>query len=190
MTCDFCGAPLVAGAMLCGECGNAVPTGIIPAPEKSDSPRDTVVIPAGPREVIAELPAWADAADDFSGAAIERPAVIPQTSDQHDRFVLQFSTGERVTVYGAGLLGRGPVAQPGEFFDVLVAISDPGRSVSKTHLSFGQNDGWFWVNDRFSANGTVVREPDVPARRCEPGKRYRVARGARVDVGDQFFILS
>ncbi|NYF10374.1 hypothetical protein HDC94_001530 [Leifsonia sp. AK011] len=107
-----------------------------------------------------------------------------------DRFILQFSTGESVSVTGSGLLGRNPLAEPGEYFDALVTISDPGKSVSKTHLEFGQDGGAFWVSDRHSGNGTVVREPERPARRCDPGKRYRIARGTRVEIGEQFFIVS
>lgn len=106
------------------------------------------------------------------------------------RFVLQFSTGESVTVFGNGLVGRNPVAEPSEYFDHLVAIVDPGRSVSKTHLEFGQAVGAFWVSDRYSGNGTVVREPDGAPLRCESGKRYRVVRGTRVIMGDQFFVVS
>lgn len=106
------------------------------------------------------------------------------------RFVLQFSTGESVTVFGNGLVGRNPVAEPSEYFDHLVAIVDPGRSVSKTHLEFGQAVGAFWVSDRYSGNGTVVREPDGAPLRCESGKRYRIVRGTRVIMGDQFFVVS
>jgi len=106
------------------------------------------------------------------------------------RFVLQFSTGENVTITGAGLVGRNPVAEPGEFVDQLVPIFDPTKSVSKTHLEFGQESGRFWVSDRFSTNGSVVRQPDEDPRRCDPGKRYFVARGTRVDVGEQFFVVS
>ncbi len=62
--------------------------------------------------------------------------------------------------------------------------------MSKTHLEFGQEGGAFWVSDRFSANGTVVREPDRPARLCAPGMRTRVARGSRVEMGEQFFVVS
>lgn len=106
------------------------------------------------------------------------------------RFVLQFSTGESVTVFGNGLVGRNPVAEPSEYFDHLVTIVDPGRSVSKTHLEFGQAVGAFWVSDRYSGNGTVVREPDGAPLRCESGKRYRIVRGTRVIMGDQFFVVS
>jgi zinc-ribbon domain len=107
-----------------------------------------------------------------------------------DKFVLQFSTGESATVYGSGLVGRNPVAEPGEYVDHLVVIRDPGRSVSKTHLEFGQDHGSFWVLDRFSGNGSALREPEGPAKRCEPGRRYFVARGTRIEIGDQFFVVS
>lgn len=107
-----------------------------------------------------------------------------------ESFVLQFSTGESFTVQGTGLVGRAPTPQPGEAIDLLVRIVDPGKSVSKTHLEFGQESGSLWVSDRWSGNGSVVREPSGPARRCEPGKRIRVARGSRIDIGEQFFIVS
>ena len=58
-----------------------------------------------------------------------------------ERFVLQFSTGESVTVSGTGLIGRNPALEPGEFVDELVTVFDEGKSVSKTHLEFGQEDG-------------------------------------------------
>lgn len=107
-----------------------------------------------------------------------------------ERFVLQFSTGENVTVRGQGLIGRNPGAEPGEVVDQLVAVFDPTKSVSKTHLEFGQESGRFWVSDRFSTNGSVVRQPDADPQRCDPGKRYFIARGTRVDIGEQFFVVS
>ncbi|AMM21142.1 hypothetical protein AX769_14610 [Frondihabitans sp. PAMC 28766] len=107
-----------------------------------------------------------------------------------DAYVLQFSTGESFTVQGSGLVGRAPTPQPGESIDLLVRIVDPGKSVSKTHLEFGQDDGSLWVADRWSGNGTVVRLPSEAAKRAEPGKRVRVPRGARVEIGEQFFIVS
>lgn len=106
------------------------------------------------------------------------------------RFVLQFSTGESITVWGTGLIGRAPAAEPGEYFDHLVTITDQGKSVSKTHLEFGVESGWFWVLDRFSGNGSRVRAPEGEADFCAPGRRYRVPRGGRVDIGDQFFIVA
>lgn len=130
-----------------------------------------------------------DSAIEIDLIDLEQTRIVGRSS-RGTRFVLQFSTGESVSVFGTGLVGRNPIPEPGEFFDMRVPISDPGRSVSKTHLEFGQDEGQFWVSDRFSGNGTVVRDPDRQARRCDAGKRYRVARGGRVEIGEQFFIVS
>ncbi len=181
----------------------------------AQQPRDTVIIdpfdleqlsvpePAPPVDIEQDLPPdvvaaeregqfpWGDrGASIFSDSdELEQTLIVPRR-DQGERFVLQFSTGESVTVFGTGLLGRNPMPQPSEYFDQLVAISDPGKSVSKTHLEFGQESGSFWVSDRFSGNGSVVREPEMPPRRLIAGKRYRIVRGTRVDVGEQFFVVS
>jgi hypothetical protein len=120
---------------------------------------------------------------------LEQTLIVPRR-ETGERFVLQFSTGESVTVFGSGLLGRNPTPQPTEYFDQLVSITDPGKSVSKTHLEFGQDAGAFWVSDRFSGNGSTVREPESSPRRLVAGKRYRIVRGTRVDIGEQFFVVS
>lgn len=208
--CAQCGALMSASDIFCGECGfvrqvdrrprdtevldpfpwgiDANSTGsrpaaaVVPEPqaEAPSGPRDEGgVDSASPRDDAAD-----DVVDDFDDTRIVAPGA------RGDRFVLQFSTGESVSVTGSGLLGRNPVAEPGEYFDALVTVSDPGRSVSKTHLEFGQEGGAFWVSDRYSGNGTVIREPERVARRCDPGKRYRIARGTRVDIGEQFFVVS
>ncbi|MBX3098136.1 MAG: FHA domain-containing protein [Salinibacterium sp.] len=143
--------------------------------EPDEAPRP--VVPDAPSKPFAEI------------SDVAETRLVPR-GPRGERFVLQFSTGESVSVSGSGLIGRNPVAEPGEYVDTLIAIVDPGRSVSKTHLEFGQDGPYFWVSDRYSGNGTVVREPDRDPRRCEAGKRYRVTRGARVEVGEQFFIVS
>jgi hypothetical protein len=120
---------------------------------------------------------------------LEQTLIVPRR-ETGERFVLQFSTGESVTVFGSGLLGRNPIPQPTEYFDQIVSISDPGKSVSKTHLEFGQESGSFWVSDRYSGNGSTVREPESSPRRLVAGKRYRIVRGTRVDIGEQFFVVS
>lgn len=176
----------------------------VPASEQEREPEPPVVPePVPPVDIEQDLPPdvvaaeragqfpWGDrGASIFSDSdELEQTLIVPRR-DQGERFVLQFSTGESVTVFGTGLLGRYPMPQPGEYFDQLVAISDPGKSVSKTHLEFGQESGSFWVSDRYSGNGSVVREPEMPPRRLIAGKRYRIVRGTRVDVGEQFFVVS
>lgn len=204
--CAQCGAPLSASDIFCPECGfvrhreggRARPSDTnILDPFPWGLPRSTEPVAphnhapaefepdAPPKAVATDVPAkpFAEIAD------VSETRLVPR-GPRGDRYVLQFSTGESVSVAGTGLVGRNPVAEPGEYVDTLIAIVDPGRSVSKTHLEFGQDDTSFWVSDRYSGNGTVVREPDREPRRCEAGKRYRVTRGARVEIGEQFFIVS
>ena len=207
--CAQCGALMSASDIFCGECGFVR--------QVDRRPRDTEVLDPFPwgieanstgsrpvTPIVAEpvrgVVPVADAPDDAEAPVSDEPLedILEDVDDTRivapgargDRFVLQFSTGESVSVTGSGLLGRNPVAEPGEYFDALVTVSDPGRSVSKTHLEFGQDGGAFWVSDRYSGNGTVIREPERVARRCDPGKRYRIARGTRVDIGEQFFVVS
>ena len=120
---------------------------------------------------------------------VERTRIMA-TRGHGERYVLQFSTGESVVVAGTGLIGRNPSPEPGEQVDELVAVFDVGKSVSKSHVEFGQESGRFWVSDRYSTNGTILTRPDGDPVRCEPGKRYLVDRGSRVEMGEQFFIVS
>lgn len=188
--CAQCGALLASSDIFCGECGFVrSPTArardtVALDPFPWGAPLEPEVVPA-PSAVPAPNPIPDEAPDDdLDDTRIVAPGA------RGDRFILQFSTGESFSVTGAGLLGRNPMPEPGEYFDSLVTISDPGKSVSKTHLEFGQESGSFWISDRYSGNGTVIREPDRQARRCEPGKRYRIVRGTRVDIGEQFFVVS
>ena len=202
MTCRICGAELPDGAMFCGECGSS--TSATPESRRRLDPRpgDTTVFerPARRSSGVISIPvdgfraAVAIEATDAAGgdllvaAATEPPE--PLTTPAAMRFVLTFSTGETRTVFGSGLIGRRPLPQPGEVFDHLVQIADRSLSVSKTHVEFGEHDGTLWIADRFSGNGTIVRRLDDGALRCEPGRRYLVPRGSRVELAEQFFIVS
>lgn len=183
--CPQCGEPVDGNDVFCGECGFVL-----------GSSRDTAAMPASARAAAADVRPARPTPDPFpwgrdprSDVDLEETRIVPAGA-AGERFVLQFSTGESVTVTGTGLVGRNPVAQPGEYVDQLVPVVDAGKSVSKTHLEFGQEGGRFWVSDRFSTNGSIVRQPDVDPKRCEPGRRYFVARGTRVDIGEQFFVVS
>lgn len=186
MSCRFCGTPLPGDALYCGECGRAVETSEAPSTAAAGSPDDGDAAPVHSPPPTARR----GARDPFPWGAEPHPRAPVHAPPPGERFVLQFSTGESVTVTGAGLVGRNPSSQPGEFVDQLVAIFDAGKSVSKTHLEFGQEAGRFWVSDRFSTNGSTVRRPDAEPTRCEPGRRYFLERGTRVDIGDQFFLVS
>ena len=148
------------------------------SPSLSLRPHDTNVIP----DVVLDV-----RADSAPPRTLAQPLAEPTIDEQ---FVLQFSTGESVVVIGSGLIGRNPAAEPGEYVEHLVPVFDVGKSVSKSHVEFGQENGRFWVSDRYSTNGTLVREPGAEPVRCVPGRRHFIARGTRVEIGDQFFVVS
>ncbi len=162
-----------------------------PEPEPAPEPElELEPEPAPEPEPVLEhepVPAPAEPSTAFEDVEATRIVALGVTGE---RFVLQFSTGESYTVFGSGLVGRNPRPEPGEYFDQLLAVVDPTRSVSKTHLEYGQESGVFWVRDRFSGNGTVLREPEALPRRLQADRRYRVIRGSRIDIGEQFFIVS
>lgn len=214
LPCVVCGTRPHPDDRFCGECGAslsapvapepAVPEPAVPEPVAAEpttpEPALPALAPVGfgfsplPREGGSEVTsAPADARQVPSPESAPEPVAarggdaVP--SPERRPVVLQFSTGDSVTVLGSGLLGRNPRPEPDEVVDHVVIVSDPTRSVSKTHLEFGFDGDAFWVSDRHSGNGTVVREPGQLPRYCEPGRRYHVARGTRVDMGDQFVII-
>ena len=198
--CEQCGAELGSDDIFCGECGYVTRS----ASRNFSRPRDTAIIQAAqierealsaaaslahPEEPEVREPQWGlgDSGDELED--VEATRIVSQRR-AGARFVLQFSTGESFTVYGSGLVGRNPQPEPAEYFDHIVRVLDPSRSVSKTHLEFGQEAGAFWIKDRFSGNGSIIREPEGDPVRCLPDRRYRVVRGTRVEIGEQFFIVS
>ncbi|QDZ16567.1 hypothetical protein [Humibacter ginsenosidimutans] len=148
--------------------------------------RPESLIETRPISVVSSITGHADdgstAGAPASGSGCDGAASQPPVP-----YVLSFSTGERIVVVGSGLLGRRPYVQPGESFDQLVSIADHERSVSKTHLEFGVEVGDLWICDRYSANGTVIIPPAGAPHRLEPGRRYRVPRAGRVEIGDRWF---
>jgi hypothetical protein len=158
-------------------------------PPAASSPGDTAVVPVQRDPFPWGTPSNVAPRTESNETDVDETRIVTRRQSG-ERFVLQFSTGDSFTVFGTGLIGRNPRPEPGEYVDQILTIIDPGKSVSKTHLEFGQDGGAFWVSDRYSANGSVVKEPDSDAKRCDPGKRYRVVRGTRVDIGEQFFIVS
>ncbi|OIH93497.1 hypothetical protein [Curtobacterium sp. MCBA15_001] len=177
----------------------AAPTAA-PLPPIPDMPGPALPLPtvasvpsSGDADETAQLDEGAGAGADVDASGdddedVDQTRIVSRTPTRAP-FLLHCSTGERLGVHGTGLLGRLPRPQPGERFDDLLTIHDPGKSVSKTHLEIGRDGDDLWVSDRFSGNGSVIRHIDGSIRRCEPGRRYRVERGARVDIGEQFFLV-
>ena len=185
MKCEVCSNPLSEGALFCGECGSSVYTQKVSARRE---PLDTQVLPRF-------------LTDGLSSAGVPIPPVhVPEPEPEHvpepmpepmpervetpqPRFTLTLDSGESLEVSANGLVGRMPQPAEGEWFAHLVIVTDPSRSVSKTHLEFGLDGEQLWVLDRNSGNGSIIRESGKIPRRADPGRKYIVPRGTRIDMG-------
>lgn len=197
MVCEVCQSELPQGALFCGECGSSVArTQAIPVVQS-----DPVDVP--PAESFTTVPfeepetTSTNIVEQIEGIDLSElfdapPARVvepPRFATENElasmvSFTITLGTGESVEITRSGLLGRMPTPAEGEEFEHLIVVSDPGRSVSKTHLEFGVEGDELWISDRKSGNGTIIREPGVVPRRAQPGTRYTVVRGTRLDFGD------
>ncbi|MBW8871159.1 MAG: hypothetical protein JF618_02955 [Leifsonia sp.] len=201
MNCRVCGAELAEGTLFCPMCGSSVTSSRVREPELADPrPSDTSIISGRiaerqPAPAIAGRFPDAFELDEDGLPPTQAMTIIPvekapPAQKARRSYTLSFSTGDVVEVTGSGLVGRRPITQPGEHVDQVVVVSDPGRSVSKTHLEFGLEGDELWICDRYSGNGTIAHPLGGVARQCEAGRRYRVTRGTRVEIGDNWFDVS
>ncbi|MDQ0614175.1 pSer/pThr/pTyr-binding forkhead associated (FHA) protein/uncharacterized RDD family membrane protein YckC [Microbacterium sp. W4I4] len=71
--------------------------------------------------------------------------------------VFELADGTVIRVTGLGFVGRAPRAPESIPEAILVRVPDGARSLSRTHASFGVEEGELWVQDLGSANGASVR---------------------------------
>lgn len=212
MLCDVCQSELPEGALFCGECGSSLArTQAIPVvkPEPAQEPVVELSVPEPTPQThapvseqepettstnIVEQVEGIDLSELF-GAPPARVVEPPRFATENEltslaTFTITLGNGDSVELTKSGLLGRMPTPAEGEVFEHLIVVSDPGRSVSKTHLELGVENGEIWIADRNSGNGTIIREPGVVPRRAQPGTHYTVVRGTRVDFGDLHLTIS
>ncbi|WP_129591429.1 RDD family protein [Actinomyces sp. oral taxon 897] len=148
-----------------------------PPPTREPSPDPAPPLDPAPAPISGSSPAAAPLAaqepreEPDADQAHRSPAQAPTQAGPIPYLVVD--SGERLPVDGTVLvLGRAPsTSEPGQR---LVTLSDPTRSLSRTHLRVGCSKHGVWVEDAFSANGTHVRMRD--------GASYFLPRGERVEV--------
>lgn len=152
--------------------------------ERGELARAVVTPPPAPRAsadrvraTVAQLPGRP-----LGGASVGRDA---GPARQRAGAVLVLDDEQRVTVSGTGLIGRDPAsAHPDGGHDHVIALDDPERLLSRTHLEFGFGaEGSFWVLDAGSANGAELRRPGYPATMLVPAQRTVVQPGDTVLFG-------
>jgi hypothetical protein len=170
------------------------PTLLTPEPPAESFTHAAETEPETTSTNIVEQVEGVDLGELFEVAPV-RKVVPPRFATENEltslvSFTITLGSGESVEITRSGLLGRMPTPAEGEEFEHLIVVSDPGRSVSKTHLEFGVDGNELWISDRNSGNGTIIREPGVVPRRAQPGTHYTVVRGTRLDFGDLHLSIS
>lgn len=141
-------------------------------------------VPAAPQLHTVPAPGVAHPDDD-----VERTRMRPGAARAQAVLRIRVDDGQDVQLGGSVLLGRNPAAQPGEVVEQLLPVSDPGRSISKTHLHLRVDGDGVWVTDRNSTNGSAVTTPDGLQTRLTPGEASFVRPGSTVHFGDRSFHL-
>ena len=150
---------------------HSAPSPQVPPPTREPSPDPAPAPISGSSPAAAPLAAQEPRKEPDADQAHRSPAQAPTQAGPIPYLVVD--SGERLPVDDTVLvLGRAPsTSDPGQR---LVTLSDPTRSLSRTHLRVGCSKHGVWVEDAFSANGTHVRMRD--------GASYFLPRGERVEV--------
>lgn len=122
---------------------------------------------------------------------VERTHIRPGTAVPAPVAVLRvrLDDGRDFQLDRSVLVGRNPVGQTGEQHAQLLAVDDPGRSISKTHLHLLSDGAGIWVTDRNSTNGSAVTTPDGRRDALAPGVPTFVTPGSTIHFGDRTFYL-
>jgi len=169
------------------------PAGPAPLPPNSAAPTPAAAppVPAAAPPAPPEFVRPQQATAPLPPTLPNRPAAtVPTAATRAPQgVVLVFDDGTRLVPGDYGLLGRAPVAAPGEHAQ-LVPLGDPSMLISKVHAEFGATASGFWIADRGSTNGTEVRHPDGRVEPLRAGVRTALAVGSVVTVGGRSFTIA
>jgi uncharacterized RDD family membrane protein YckC len=168
-----------------------------PAVQTQPLPPSAQTLPLGPPS------GHAPSAESPALQAWSAQASTPHPDDDHDRtqmrgeavptpvavLRIRLDDGRDFQLDRTVLIGRNPSGLPGEQISQLLAVADPGRSISKTHLHLLEDSGGVWVTDRNSTNGSAVTTPDGIRTALQAGQPAYVRPGSTVHFGDRTFHL-
>ena len=146
-------------------------------------------VPTAPTALAAPV-ALAAAAEPIGDGRIFAPTPAPAGPAPVPAATLVMDTGQRIALVAPRtLLGRAPVAvSPWEEADT-VPVTDPDRSISKTHLAVLLDGDRLSVRELGSTNGSAVVGTDGARTTLLMGQDVVVPDGARVELGDRSFTV-
>lgn len=143
--------------------------------------------PVAPVQPASAEPARADEPAPLE-AELERTRFSPRritTAPREPVATLTFSTGDIAQIpRGGALIGRRPTADPGESVELIVAVDDQPKSVSRTHLRVEWHDNGLWATDRASSNGTRIERAKEPPQDLMPWQPFQLHHGDVAELGD------
>lgn len=173
--CAYCGATLEPNTMYCLGCGQL----ILPGALRDDAatgweaparPARTAPAPEGPAPVAAPSATVT--------VAPARPERWP------DRVELAFSTGQRVAIAGAAVIGRKPEQTAVNMGAQGIEVNDDTRSMSRVHLFLELEGGELRAGDAGSSNGSAIERGGRRIPLTGTGERVSMLRGDVLWVGD------
>ena len=146
-------------------------------------------VPTAPTALAAPV-ALAAAAEPIGDGRIFAPTPAPAGPAPAPAATLVMDTGQRIALVAPRtLLGRAPVAvAPWEEADT-VPVTDPDRSISKTHLAVLLDGDRLSVRELGSTNGSAVVGADGARTTLLMGQDVVVPDGARIELGDRSFTV-
>jgi len=183
--------------MYCVECGQLIPQQPLrpPVPAQFARPREQATskadAPATPRATSVDpvpLPRTLPWQQSVRSEPTPAP-VTTQTAAPIERVELAFSTGQRVVVTGAAVIGRKPADTALALGVRAVEVQDDTRSVSRVHLFLEVADGSILIGDAGSANGSRLERGGTVMPLEAAGTRVTAAVGDTVWLGDLSFEL-
>jgi uncharacterized RDD family membrane protein YckC len=121
-----------------------------------------------------------------SGVEVGAAAFAPGAEGATAGWVAVLDDGREVPVQGLVILGRNPQPRPGEEGAELIKLADESRTLSKSHLALGLDEGGLFISDRGSTNGSTVTTMEGVRTRCAPGEVVQVPHGSLVTMGDRW----
>lgn len=162
-------------------------SGWVPPRLLPDEEADAAAPAASAAQAAAPAPARRVPAPASAPAPATPQASAPQAAagPSTPAIVLTLDNGEEVRVDGPGILiGRDPALIPGGPALALAAITDPTKSVSKTHLAIMRSGTAVVAIDLGSTNGSVLLR-DGSERTLGPHEQVALRTGDTIRLGDR-----